>query len=90
MNINMNKISPLINTLKTTASRSCLHAQISACVLKNNRLATIPYCNTVNISCCNQGSTHAERNAVMGYFVDACEFMGRQRCRLKGGTDKIE
>lgn len=88
----MNKISPLINTLKATAEQSQLHAQISACVLKNNRLATIPYCNTlkINKTCCNQGSTHAERNAVMGYFGDACEFMGRQRCRLKGGTDKIE
>jgi hypothetical protein len=88
----MNKISPLINTLKTTASHGQLHAQISACVLKNNRLATIPYCNTlkINKACCNQGSTHAERNAVMGYFGNAGEYAAGHRYRLKGGTDKIE
>jgi hypothetical protein len=86
----MKKIFPYINTLKTTAKQSQLHAQISACVLKNNKLATFPCCNTVNISCCNQGSTHAEMNAVMGYFGTAGEHSARHQYRLKGGTDKIE
>ena len=46
----MKKIFPYINTLKATATQSQLHAQICACVLKNNKLATFPCCNTVNIS----------------------------------------
>lgn len=81
-----------INTIKSIASKSPLNTQVAAVVLRGNLFATEPSCNTYNNkkSCCNQGSIHAERNAIIKYFGDAGENTVKYGYCLKGGSDKIE
>jgi len=88
----MSKILSLINPIKIAASQSPLNTQVAAVVLRGNVFVTEPSCNTFNSkkSCCNQGSIHAERNAVMRYFGEAGECTVKYGYRLKERSDKIE
>lgn len=90
-----------INTLKASASNHQLHTQICACVLNNNKLATISQCNADNISCCTQisrqttqkstqKSTQAEINAIIHSFGTFGKSSTRLKYYIKDDTYKIE
>jgi hypothetical protein len=87
-----------INTLKASASNRQLHTQICACVLNNNKLATISQCNADNISCCTQKSTQrstqkstqAEINAIIHSFGTFGKCSNRHKYYIKDDTYKIE
>ena len=81
----------ILNILCQQASKSHIDQQLSAAIMKSNKLVSKPLCNAPRNTCrgAKFGSLHAETNAILNYFGKNLSFDRKKGwCFLSGGIQE--